>query len=120
MRGLDYRSVVAQRPEADSKAGAYVLEMGSVRLDPISYETLLALQERASSIEDALNRCFVDKPAMWAERESENATPWLEQLREIEARLAAVTAGFEASDRPCDRVLTRIFEFWRELTGEVN
>lgn len=116
MRGLDYRSVVGQEPDSDPEAKAYVLRLGSVEFDPISYSTLLTLRDYPVVVREVLVLCFIERPVMWADRVDVRPGSYRAQLSEIEALLAAIDRRFEVAGRPCHGVLARIVDLWRGLT----
>ncbi len=118
MRGLDYRSVVSQKPEFDFELKAYVLQLGSLELEPISYSTLLTLRDRPALVREVLERCFIDGPAMWADPADVSPSDCRAQLGDLEAQLAAIDSRLQSAGRPCDDVLARIIELWQGLTLE--
>ena len=46
MRTRDYRDVVGEGPQFADDQRAYILQLGSVELEPIAYSTLLGLGDR--------------------------------------------------------------------------
>ena len=112
MRGLDYRSVVGQKPDFDAELKAYVLRLGSVELEPISYSTLVTLRDCPDVVRELLDLCFSERPVMWSDLSLMSAEEYGERLSEIEILLAAIDERFENSNRPCHGVLTRIVELW--------
>ncbi|MCP4205193.1 MAG: hypothetical protein GY769_25055 [bacterium] len=116
MRGLDYQSVVGRKPDPGSETTAYVLRLGSVELEPISYSTLLALRDCPVVVREVLDLCFLDRPVMWADPAEVPPGSYRARLREIEALLVAIDQRFKDASRPCHGVFARIVELWRELT----
>ena len=116
MRGLDYRSVVGQRPNFDSDTKAFVLRLGLVELEPISYSTLVALRDCPVVVRELLDLCFNARPVMWTDLRGSSSEDWQARMAEIEVLLGVIDERLESSDRPDYGVLARIVELWRGQT----
>lgn len=115
MRSLDYQAAVEQEAQS-SHDSAFILELGPVELEPISYSMLVGLEDRLDVVCELLDVCFVDRPVMWADPVAIHPGSLRDRLSEIEVLLEALDVRLKASQRENDQLLASLVELWLDMT----
>lgn len=118
MEGLDYAALL----ELDRKSGLqgkyFGLRFGPWELRGIPFVTIATLAEDRALLHEIVGRCFVNRPILWSDLESESCRHCVRALTDLRSLLEELQARLEAAHHSRDLVYAGIVTRWLEATTD--
>jgi hypothetical protein len=118
MNGVDYASLLELDKEASLRGKYFSLRLGPWELRGMPFVTIATLAEDKALLHEIVGRCFVNRPVLWSDLDSESCQHCLRALDDLRSLLAELEQRLAAALRSRDLVYKGIVTRWLEATTE--
>ena len=119
MSGLDYAGLLALDAKEDLRGKYFSLHLGPWQLRGMPFVTIATLAEDRALLHEIVGRCFVNRPVLWSDLDSERARHCRQALRDLLSLLRNLEERLTLAPHSRDLVYKGIVTRWLEATTEV-
>jgi len=118
MDGLDYSALLALDQDSSLRGKYFGLRFGPWELRGMPFVTIATLAEDRALLHEIVGRCFVNRPVLWSELESESCRHCTRALGDLRALLEELEVRLAAANHSRDLIYKGIVTRWLEATAE--
>jgi len=119
MSGLDYAGLLELDAKENLRGKYFSLHLGPWQLRGMPFVTIATLSEDRALLHEIVGRCFVNRPVLWSDLDSERAKHCRQALRDLLSLLSDLERRLTLASHSRDLVYKGIVTRWLEATTEI-
>jgi hypothetical protein len=118
MKGFDYATLLELDRTSSLRGKYFSLRFGPWELRGMPFVTIATLAEDRALLHEIVGRCFVNRPVLWSDLDSESCRHCVRALTDLRYLLEEVESRLEAAHHSRDLVYAGIVTRWLEATTD--